>query len=73
MSLEVRKKTKDGKVVMEFKCPGCSRFGEISEDQYHGKAEFVCGQKNPDCSFKAVIDVAERVAEAELPKEIEKT
>jgi len=49
----VRLVRRDGELVRNFKCPGCGQWGDVDDDQWHGRVSIEC----PDCSFHETRDI----------------
>lgn len=46
----------DGKPIKKFHCPGCKVWGEIDNDQLHGRVSIQC-----DCGFHETINLSKEL------------
>lgn len=56
---EVTKIKRDGKEIIKFKCPKCSEWGDIDNDQYNGKVSIF----HEKCSFHETINLKKEIKE----------
>ena len=54
-ALQVKQVMCDGTPIMKFKCPGCRGWGQVDDDQYHGRVSILCG-----CGFHETIDLSKK-------------
>lgn len=52
-SYKIKIVKRDGILIKKFQCPLCEVFGEIDNDQFHGRISILC-----DCGFHETIDLA---------------
>ena len=48
----LRQVLRDGKLIVQIRCPKCKTWGDVDGDQLHGKAP----TQHPECGFLAVRD-----------------
>jgi len=53
MIYELKRVNRDGKFVIKLKCPRCEVYGEIDDDQYHGRISIQC---TDECGFHETIN-----------------
>lgn len=51
----VRSVIRDGVPIWELRCPGCGTWGEIDDDQFHGR---VSVWHDPGCGYHETVDWA---------------
>lgn len=54
-ALAYRNIKRDGETVRQIECPGCGVWGDIDEDQYHGRISIDC----PECEFHETVNISE--------------
>jgi hypothetical protein len=50
-----RKVLRDGEIICQLKCPGCQTWGDIDDDQWHGKVSIDC----PTCDFHETVHLSQ--------------
>lgn len=44
---ETRIRNREGNEVRQAKCPGCGMWGDVDDDQWHGRVSLDC----PECPY----------------------
>jgi len=58
MNPEIIEATRDGKPIKKLRCPDCGIFGQIDDDQFHGRVSVLC-----ECGFHETIDFSKKIGE----------
>lgn len=71
--LTLRNVTRDGELTWLLCCPGCGEWGEVDDDQFHGRVSIDHTGQGPrhDCGFHETHDIAAYLVGALTPTEEE--
>jgi hypothetical protein len=51
-SPRIRLRRRDGQKIHQLKCPGCGKWGDIDDDQFHGRVSTL----HEECGFHETAD-----------------
>lgn len=68
MSYELRYVTRDGARVLQLRCPGCARWGDIDDDQLHGRVSVEHNVDDGGCGWHETHDFTASLALAGIPR-----